>query len=172
MVTTGLYFPPHRSIWEFLPFGSDGGFVNCPTWFITGAFCPQFIIFLILPLVATNAILHSGWESRTVGFLQSQHHCCCKDWWVEVLCEQYLSPLWRMNASSPQHTSVSEDKGQHFKSTSEFQFSAALCTAHSKRKTPYFVTLGPNICPFPFFLASGYIHVWNLLGLSFCWSLL
>ena len=48
----------------------------------------------------------SGWESRTVGFLQSQHPCCCMDWWVEVLCKQHLPSLWRLNASPPPYTLV------------------------------------------------------------------
>lgn len=64
-------YPAHSSIWELLPFGNSGGFVSCPMWFIMGAFCPQFTIFLILPLVATNAILYL-WLGEQDSWLPSK----------------------------------------------------------------------------------------------------
>lgn len=71
MIPIGFYLPARSSIWELLPLGSSGGFVGCPMRLIMGGFCRQLTIFLILPLVVTNAILYL-WLGEQDSWLPSK----------------------------------------------------------------------------------------------------
>lgn len=118
MITIGFYLPARSSIWELLPLGSSGGFVGCPMWLIMGGFCQQLTIFLILPLVATNAILYL-WLGEQDSWLPSKP--------TPLLLQELVSrsAVWTVSFFSLETEWIISPTylcSRRFKCTSEFQF--------------------------------------------------